>query len=265
MKNSSLQPVSCELTPSLKFDLSLKFQLFTVSFFIKHVILPEYQLGGEGGPEGGLHTFHLRSSKAGKDCADLHGHFQACHTLTRCLRVFSPGIIPTSPLHYYVPKPPSEWEARLSQARLQVSAEKTLALFPSLPPFLSPSLPDKSKWNGSFHPSYLGQAMEYAVLCREMERNDLWPTKRLQITIYSLIWVLTVGVRRAASRHSLPNLWGLCVSKCIFPSPMPINADRNQCNDFSEGICLYSRRALVLKSVIQDAFFKRLLRHLKKR
>lgn len=48
---------------------------------------------------------------------------------------------------------------------------------PSLSLSLPPASSDKSKWNGSFHPSYLGQGMKYALLCKEMERNDLWPTK----------------------------------------------------------------------------------------
>lgn len=189
---------------------------------------------------GGKNCTHpLAFLKSRKDCADRHGHFQARHThsLAVCECFLVALFLP--PLFIIMSRNLRLNEKHGSRRLVcRYLAEKTLPLFPSLPPLLPPSLPDKSKWNGSFHPSYLGQAMEYAALCKEMERNDLWPTKKLQITIYSLIWVLTVGIRRAGSRHSLPRLWGLCVLKCIFLSPAPINADRNQRNNFSEGVCL---------------------------
>lgn len=49
--------------------------------------------------------------------------------------------------------------------------------------------------------------------------------KNLQITIYSLICVFTVGIRRSDSRHSWGRLCGLCVGN-LFSEP--INTDRGK-------------------------------------
>lgn len=124
-------------------------------------------------------TYCLTFLKSRSDSADLHGHFQPHHTHSLSFSVSVFWLHYSSLLSSLLCPETSSWikSTVFLRARLQVSAEKTPSLSFS-PFFLSPpSLSDKSKWNGSFHPSYLGQAMEYAVLCKEMERNDLWPTK----------------------------------------------------------------------------------------
>lgn len=128
------------------------------------------------------HTFpDIPQSRS--DSADLHGHFQLCHTHSLILCERFCGCVEAlflPPLFIIM-----SWNLPLNKSTVfagsfaGICREDSLSLSPLPSPSLSlpPSLSDKSKWNGSFHPSYLGQAMKYALLCKEMERNDLWPTK----------------------------------------------------------------------------------------
>ena len=128
---------------------------------------------------------HTGSPAVESDPADLHGHFQPLHALARSAWMFCavvwrhyslllPSFIIMSRNLFLWMKALLFFPHRLVYRSLLCNVLLTTGIcredsppltLPTLPPLsLPPSFSDKSKWNGSFHPSYLGQGMKYALL-----------------------------------------------------------------------------------------------------